>query len=164
MADKIVVQRPPKSPALAGILAFFFPFGVGAFYNRQYAKGMVYLVIFAGLVTMQTTGMGQPFWGLILAGFYFYQIIESAQDAKRINRMALEGEDFEDDKFQQFPEVMKSGSIFWGGVLIALGIVFLLANFEVIDYDFIWNFWPVAVIGIGGKFIYDYYRGQQEEK
>ena len=157
MADKVIVQRPPNSPALAGVLAFFFPFGVGAFYNRNYVKGMVYLVLFAALVTMQTTGTGQPFWALILAGFYFYQIIESIQDAKRINQKALKGEDYEETKVDEFPEIVKSGSIFWGIVLVVLGAVFLLANFDVIDYDILWELWPHAVIGIGAKFIYEYY-------
>lgn len=160
MADKIVVQRPPKSPALAGILAFFFPFGIGAFYNRQYTKGLIYLVGFAALVTMQTTGEGQPFWGLILAGFYFYQLIEAVQDAGRINRLALEGPNVENGKIQEFPEVFRSGSIFWGIILIALGAVFLLANFEVIDYGILLDFWPLAVIGVGAKFIFDYYKNQ----
>jgi len=159
MADKVILQRPPKSPALAGILAFFFPFGVGAFYNRNHVKGLIYLVLFAALVTMQASGAGQPFWGLILAGFYFYQIIESVQDAKRINMKALEGEDYEEPGMDDFPELLKSGSVFWGVVLIALGAVFLLANFDVISYDLLWNLWPLAVIGIGAKFIYDYTRG-----
>lgn len=156
MADKVIVQRPPKSPALAGILAFFFPFGVGAFYNRNNIKGIVYLFLFAALVTIQTTGTGQPFWGLILAGFYFYQIIESVQDAKRINKKALEGEDYEEPGVDDLPELVKAGSVFWGIVLIVLGAVFLLANFDVISYDILWDLWPVAVIGIGAKFIYDY--------
>src|SRR5580692_4017833 len=38
------------NPALAGILAGFFPFGVGAVYNGQYAKGLAHLVIFTLLV------------------------------------------------------------------------------------------------------------------
>ena len=35
------------NPAVAGILAGFFPFGVGAVYCSQYAKGLAHLVIFA---------------------------------------------------------------------------------------------------------------------
>ena len=38
------------NPALAGILAGFFPFGVGAVYCSQYAKGLAHLLIFALLI------------------------------------------------------------------------------------------------------------------
>jgi len=49
MEDKIVVKKLPKSPGLAGVLAFFFPFGVGPLYNGQYRKALIYFFIFAGL-------------------------------------------------------------------------------------------------------------------
>src|SRR2546426_11165488 len=38
------------NPALAGILAGFFPFGGGAVYTRQYAKGLAPLGSFVGMV------------------------------------------------------------------------------------------------------------------
>ena len=38
------------NPALAGILGGIFPFGVGAVYSGQYAKGLAHLVIFVLLV------------------------------------------------------------------------------------------------------------------
>src|SRR5712671_4449886 len=44
---------PPGSgpnPALAGVLAGFFPFGVGAVYTGQYAKGLAHLIIFGLLI------------------------------------------------------------------------------------------------------------------
>jgi len=145
MEEKVIIKRPPKSPALAGVLSFFFP-GTGALYNRQISKGLLFIVIFAGLVTMQTSGEGQPFLGIILAGFYFYQIIDAIQTAKSINRRLLHGEGEEIEEIEEFPEVVKTGSIFWGIVLIVLGGVLLLANFEVISYDTIFDFWPVVVI------------------
>src|SRR4030095_6756613 len=37
---------PGPSPGLAGVLAGLFPFGVGAVYCGQYAKGLAHLVIF----------------------------------------------------------------------------------------------------------------------
>jgi len=38
------------NPAVAGILAGFFPFGVGAVYCSQYAKGLAHLLIFVLLI------------------------------------------------------------------------------------------------------------------
>jgi len=164
MEEKIVVKRPPKSPGLAGVLSFFFPFGVGPLYNGQYSKALVYFLIFSGLVTLQTSGQGQPFLGLCLAGFLFYQLIDSVQVAKSINRRALTGKE-EEPESEEIPEMIKSGSIFWGAVLMFLGGILLLANFEIIDYDTLWDLWPIAVIVLGLKLIADYYvRGKQEEK
>lgn len=157
MEEKIVIKRPPKSPFLAGVLAFFFPFGIGAIYNRQIMKGLIFLIVLAGLVTMQTTGEGQPFLGILLGGFYIYQIIDAIQISKSINRRFLLGEEEEVEEVEEFPEVIKTGSVFWGAVLIALGGILLLANFEVIDYGTVFDFWPVAVIIIGLKLIADYF-------
>jgi len=162
MEEKIVVKRPPKSPFLAGVLAFFFPFGIGQIYNRQVLKGLIFLIVFAGLVTMQTTGEGQPFLGIILGGFYIYQIIDAVQTSNRINRRYLLGEE-EVEKEEEFPEALKSGSVFWGAVLIVLGGILLLANFEVISYDTVFDFWPVAVIVIGVKLVADYFGKSRKE-
>ena len=157
MEEKIIIQKkPPKSPAAAGILSAFFPFGIGAMYNGLYVKGLVYLFIFAGLVSILAHGNGAPFFALMLAGFYFYQIIESVQTAAAINRKALTGKEDEVVTVEdQILEPAKSGSVFWGVVLIGLGVLFLLANFDVIDYGSLFDFWPVAVIGLGIKIVFD---------
>jgi len=153
-----VPKRPTKSPAAAGILSGFFP-GVGMLYNAQYSKGILYILIFAGLVTLQDHG-GQPFFGLLLAGFYFFQIIDSVNTAKAINRIAA-GEPVPEGvtpiPAPLVPASSPANSIFWGALLAALGVIFLLGNFDVIDYDRLWDFWPVIVIVIGVKMIADYF-------
>ncbi len=74
---------PPSSipgepnPGLALLLGFI-P-GVGAFYNGQYAKGVVHLVVFAVLVTL--SGQNGIF-GLFVAGWIFYQVIEAHHTAR----------------------------------------------------------------------------------
>lgn len=155
MEEKVIVKSPPKSPVLAGLLSFFFPFGIGAFYNGEVIKGFIYLVLFAGLVSMQPHG-AQPFVGLLLAGFYFFQIIDSINTAKRINRRTLLGKEAEAEE-EQLSLVIKSGSIFWGIVLMAMGGILLLANFDAISYDTVFDFWPLVVIVIGLKLIVDYF-------
>jgi len=164
MEEKIVVKKLPKSPTLAGVIAFFFPFGVGALYNGLILKGIIYIFIFSGLVSMLSSGYGSPvFLGLLLGGFYFYQLIEAVQDSKRLNQRFLKGEEKEEEKIEQFPEAVKSGSIFWGIFLLALGGILLFANFDVISYETIFDLWPLAVIVIGVKLIIDYY-GKQKQK
>lgn len=153
-----VLKHPAKSPAAAGILSGFIP-GAGAFYNAQYSKGILYMVILAGLITMQDHG-GQPFLALLLAGFYVFQIIDSVNTAKAINRAADGVPSPEEAAGEPVPLNVvpsPSNSIFWGALLAGLGVIFLLGNFEVIDYDRLWDFCPVIVIVIGIKMIADYF-------
>ncbi len=147
-----IPQRPQKSPGFAGVLGIF-PFGVGALYNGQYTKALLYLVIFAGLTTMQGHG-GQPFVGLLLAGFIVFQFFDNIQSARAVNAAAL-GQVPAGAAAQPLPEIASSGSIFWGIVLIVLGVVLIMANFEVISYDALFDFWPIAVIVVGLKLVVD---------
>lgn len=168
MTDKIYIQnRPPKSPAGAGILSGFFP-GAGQLYNGDPGKALLFFLIFAGCISMMPHGP-YPFLPIIFAGFYIYQIIEAVQTAKTINLRALNAEAAASaappagpgeppaPAFALPAKPLPTGSVFWGGLLIAVGAIFLLGNFNVIDLDRIFDFWPVAVIVIGVKLIFDYY-------
>ena len=161
MEEKIILKRPPKSGFLAGLLSFIFP-GLGSLYNRQVTKGLMFMVIFAGLVTLQTSGEGQPFAALLLAGFWFYQLIDAVMTAKTINRKTLDG-DYVEETVDEFPEIVKSGSVFWGIIIMVIGGILLLANFDIIDYGTIFDFWPLIVIAIGVKLVMDYMAKNKEE-
>ena len=164
MTDKIFIQnRPPKSPAAAGILSGFFP-GAGQLYNGEAPKALIFFLIFAGCISMMPRGP-HPFLPLIFAAFYIYQIIEAVQTANAINRRALNEMAAGPAGGESIPpappapiKAPAQGSVFWGLLLIAVGGVFLLANFDVIAIDRIWDFWPVIVIIIGLKMIFDYSR------
>ena len=156
MEERIVVQKPPKSVFGAGILSFLFP-GTGLLYCGQVVKGLLYMLLFAGLVTMQSHASGQPFSGIILAGFYIFQIIDAANTAKALNRKALLGKAEDTDDEDVLAKDVKAGSIFWGIILIALGGVLILANYEVISYHALFDLWPIVVIVIGLKLIVDYF-------
>jgi Domain of unknown function (DUF5668)/B-box zinc finger len=141
------------NPALAGVLAGIFPFGVGAVYTGQYAKGLAHLVIFTLLVLGASSGgdtMGVV-CGLGIAGFYIYQIIDSVRSARAIQLG------------QPAPDPFGLGTTFGTGgdridasrvpvgalILIGLGVLFLLHTLD------IWEFsphrvWPLILIGIGG--------------
>jgi len=164
MEERIVIQqKPPKSPVLAAILSVCFP-GTGALYNGQIGKGILYIILLAGLITMQDHAHGaQPFVALLLAGFYIFQIIESINVAKAINEAALRGKPTPTST-AVVPEIAgPQGSIFWGAVLVVLGGVLLLANFDVISYESVFDLWPLAVIGIGLKLVADYYLKSKKE-
>jgi len=117
--EKVVLPKPRKSPVLAFLLSFFFPFGVGPFYNGEVIKALIYLVVFAGLVTMQPQGGAQPFAGILMGAFYIFQIIDSVNVSNKINRRALLGGEVEEDDTTISTEAVTAGSIFWGVLLIA---------------------------------------------
>ncbi|MGQ9470146.1 MAG: LiaI-LiaF-like domain-containing protein [Candidatus Aminicenantales bacterium] len=153
MNDRRAVKKITKSPFLAGILSAIFP-GTGALYNGDYWRGVIFIIIFAGLITMQTRSGTQPFAGLILAGFYIFQIIDAIHGARMINLVAEGGSPTTvEPTLGQKAEA--PGSVFWGIFLIALGIIFLLANFDIILYERIFDFWPLFIIVIGLKLIVD---------
>jgi len=79
----VVVPNAPN-PGLAGVLAGFFPFGVGQVYNGQYSKGLAHLLIFAMLIwgmNEASGGGGDVVFAFFFAGFYFYQIIDAVRSA-----------------------------------------------------------------------------------
>jgi TM2 domain-containing membrane protein YozV len=151
-----IVQPPPgggPNPALAGILAGFFPFGVGAVYCGQYAKGLAHLIVFVLLIIgashTNSDTMGTVF-GLSIAAFYFYQLIDSIKTAK-----ALQANQPVPDPFglatmfspgekPDFSKGVPTGAV----VLIGLGVLFLLHNLGIwfLEVD---TLWPVFLIGLG---------------
>jgi len=118
------------NPTVAGILAGFFPIGVGAVYAGQYAKGLAHLLIMVLLIIGESTDIPwfmHTFMGLGIGFFYVYQIIDAVRSAKAIQmgqpvpdpfglaQMFGTGEKFEGTK-------VPAGA----AVLIGLGILFLL--------------------------------------
>jgi hypothetical protein len=143
------------NPALAGVLAGFFPFGVGAVYCGQYAKGLAHLVIFTLLVLGASSGSEAlgVVCGIGIAGFYFYQIIDAVRTARAIQLG------------QPAPDPFGLGTTFSAGispsdrmdvskvpvgalVLIGLGAIFLLHTLDIWDFS-AHRVWPLILIGIG---------------
>ncbi len=155
-----VAPLPPAhshapNPAVAGILAGFFPFGVGAVYCSQYAKGLAHLIVFALLIfAANHTERWDFLFGIGIAFFWVYQII----DAVRTARALQEGQPAPDplglgqtfsmgDKFD-------SGKLPVGAVvLIGLGVLFLLNTMGIMEHG-LDRFWPLILIFLGGWMFY----------
>jgi membrane protein DedA with SNARE-associated domain len=45
----------------------------------------------------------------------------------------------------------KSGSLLWGIILIVVGGIFLLEQFDIDVFDQVWRFWPVILIVWGAN-------------
>jgi hypothetical protein len=51
---------------------------------------------------------------------------------------------------------MKTGRIFWGIILVYIGGIILLQNFNIIDFNwrFIWRFWPIVLVFAGVNMLF----------
>jgi Domain of unknown function (DUF5668)/B-box zinc finger len=150
------------NPAVAGILAGFFPFGVGAVYCSQYAKGLAHLLIFVLLIYgADHAGNWDWIFGLGIAFFYVYQIIDSIRTAKAVQAgqpapdpMGL-GHAFNmGDKFE--PGKVPVGAV----VLIGLGVLFLLHTMGLMEYGFD-RYWPLIIVFLGGWMFYRHWERSQ---
>jgi hypothetical protein len=155
------VKVPPgpssgPNPTVAGILAGFFPFGVGAVYCSQYAKGLAHLVIFVLMIVGLSSDL--PWFvdmvlGISLGFFYFYQIIDAVRTAKAVQLGQPVPDPF--DLAQTFgagsggdkidPARVPTGAV----ILIGLGVLFLLHTVGLFEFG-LHRFWPLLLIGLGG--------------
>lgn len=151
-AAPVVAPSSGPNPGLAGILGAI-PFGVGAVYNGQYAKGLAHLIIFILLVIGASHGHEplDTICGLGIAAFVFYQIIDAVKTAKAINAG------------QTPPDPLGLGTMFSPGgdrrditrgapagavILILLGVLFLLQNTG-LWYLSMDALWPMILIALG---------------
>ena len=125
------------NPTVAGILAGFFPFGVGAVYTGQYAKGLAHLLIFVGLILgMNQSDPLDTICAFAFAFFYVWQIIDAVRTAKALQIG------------QPPPDPLGLGQAFGAGektdvskipvaaiVLIGLGVLFLLQTLGVFEFS-----------------------------
>ncbi len=129
------------SPGIA--LALGFIPGVGAIYNGQIMKAIIEVLLFGSLCALsgQSGNFGVIF-GLGAAAFYCFMII----DAYRVARRMQLGQSVE--QWPGFGDVHWQGPII-AGLLILLGVLFLLDNLGVNVFDKIGKFWPVLLIAFG---------------
>jgi hypothetical protein len=142
------------NPTVAGILGAI-PFGIGAVYNGQYAKGLAHLFIFVMLIYGANHG-GNWDWlfGIGIAFFVVYQIIDAVRTAKAIQMG------------QPAPDPLGLAQTFGAGerfdaskvpvgavVLIGLGVLFLLHTMGVWEFG-LDRFWPLTIVFVGAWMFY----------
>jgi len=144
------------NPTVAGILAGFFPFGVGAVYTGQYAKGLAHLAVITLLfvgANAGDNGHSEALKTICIFGIFFfwvYQIVDAVRSAKAI-QMA-----------QPIPDPFGLAATFGGGakietskvpmgaiVLILVGVLFLLHTLGLTEFG-LDRFWPLILILVGG--------------
>jgi hypothetical protein len=140
------------SPGLAFILGFI-P-GVGAVYNGQYAKGLVHVVIFGSIISILSTGAArgfEPLFGLMIPTFVFYMAFEAYHTAKK----RQQGEVVEE--FSGLVAAGRHPSRFPAApvLLIAIGVLFLLDNLDILRIGRLLRYWPALLIAFGLYLLYE---------
>jgi hypothetical protein len=136
-------------PAVAGILGAI-PFGIGAIYNGQYAKGLAHLFIFVMLVYGANHG-GDWDWlfGIGIAFFVVYQIIDAVRTAKALQTGQPAPDPLGLAQTFGAGEKFDAGKVPLGAVvLIGLGVLFLLHTMGIMEYGFE-RFWPLILVFLG---------------
>jgi len=130
------------NPGAAFVLGFLFP-GLGAVYNGQYNKALIHIVVFAafilGLSSDMDGGMKAVF-GILLGGFIFYMAFDAMRTAQSHQRGETPA-----DPLESWSKNRPVGPI----ILIVLGAIFLLNNFDWFPFYRLVRFWPLILIAVG---------------
>jgi len=176
LASRVEGTLPPPAPAIAPLatastpssgpnpvaatLLGFIP-GVGAIYNGQVVKGLIHVLVFAGLVTI---AHHTEFFGALAAFFYFYMVWDAYATAKAIQErrpvpdpfglgMHLPAAETSTPPASPGPggELARHGRHIPTAaiVLIGLGVIFLLDNLGVFHWYWMGRMWPLILIVIG---------------
>lgn len=154
-----VVPSGPN-PVLAALLGAV-PFGIGAVYNGQYAKGLIHMVIFVSLIVGASNASGglEVMFGMAIPFWVIYQIVDAYRTAKArqfgqplpdpfgINRM-LGYPSTETAPVDAAPVSSQSQPPIGPMIMIGLGVLFLLRTMGYLPYS-MRGLWGLIVIGIG---------------
>jgi hypothetical protein len=152
---------PYKVPFLAGFLSGILP-GLGQVYVGYYQAGIVLGAVFAGVITLLSSGDLdglEPFFGIMLGFTWIYGIIDAARRAQAVN-LALDGHG--DEPLPQNLTLPTVGGSRTGGVILVV-VGSLLVLYTGFDVELAWveDWWPLALIGLGGWLIY---KSRREER
>ena len=149
--DPNVALPPPLPVAQVGsgpnpALAFFLGFlpGLGAFYNEQFGKGIIHLAIFLFLFILgvdgAVSGGAEAALWLCIAGLWVYMPIDAYRTAKAKQAgLAL------NDPLENFSKGKPIGP----ALIIFIGVLLLLHNFDWFPWWRIQQFWPLVMIALG---------------
>ena len=142
---------PPMPVAQAGVgpnpaLAFFLGFlpGLGAFYNEQFGKGIIHLAIFLFLFILGVDGAisggAEAALWLCVAGLWVYMPVDAYRTAK-----AKQAGLVLNDPLENFSKGKPIGP----ALIIFIGVLLLLHNFDWFPWWRIQQFWPLILIALG---------------
>ncbi|MCY7346887.1 MAG: hypothetical protein LH614_11785 [Pyrinomonadaceae bacterium] len=137
------------SPFIATFLSLICP-GLGAAYNGQTTKALIYFAVFVGLFQMAILTGGMPLFVLGFIGMWLFAALDSYRTANLL-RSGITPNGAEDMIVQRFASNPK----LWGIVLTALGASFFLNAFFNIRL-LMRGILPVLLIGLGIYLLRDF--------
>jgi len=132
-----------KRPLLAGLLSGF-P-GMGNIYNGLYLRGLIQFLIVAGLMGL-ADHRDTPFNVMTLIFFWAFSVLDAYRQAMLINYGYAQDLGLIDKP--QRP-LAGQGGLIAGVVLTLLGIVASVEQWIDIDLRWLYDLWPVFLIGVG---------------
>lgn len=136
------IIKQQTSPLVATILSLFCP-GLGAAYNGQTSKALIYFAVFVGLFQMAVLTGGLSVFVFGFVGMWLFSALDSWR-AARLIRSGVTPNLAEDIILQRFAGNPK----LWGIVLTILGASFFLQAYFNIRF-FVRAVLPVLLIGLG---------------
>lgn len=132
-----------KIPLLAGLLSGF-P-GLGNVYNGLYVRGLVQFLIVAGLMGL-VDYTETPFFVMTTIFFWAFSVLDAYRQAVLINYGYAQ-----DLGLIDRPERPRAGQggLIAGVVLTLLGIVATLEQYVDIDLRWLYELWPLLLVGVG---------------
>ena len=133
-----LAHPPRRSPRAAGWLSLL-P-GLGLAYLGQYLSAITVALMVAGTIQLADH---TDFGGILVPLLWFGQIFYAVQEARRLNRGNLPEE-------TSPPAPPEKDSPLWGGILIGIGTLLLLDQWDLLDFSVLFErFWPVLIIILG---------------
>ena len=150
--DHMKNQKRPafhKSPAMAATLSLM-P-GMGQIYVGFYMAGFINLMVVASIITLLNSSISnnmQPFFALFLTFFWIFNMFDASKRARLYNEF-LAGT--EEEK-----PIPTDSSLVGGIVLMILGLFLTLTITFNMELDFLDQFWPIGILGIGVYMLFRY--------
>ena len=135
-----------SNPGLAATLGFI-P-GLGAVYNGEYVKALIHVLVFAGLIAMMASDVSGSTRAFAIAAFVAFCCYMPV-DAYRVAKARRLG--------QPDPSVLPepaSGRPVGAIVLIVIGVLFLLRNFDLFDMEWFSRIWPLGLVALGSYLVW----------
>jgi hypothetical protein len=132
-----------KRPLLAGLLSGF-P-GMGNVYNGLYLRGLIQFLIVAGLMGLVDRSEN-AFFVMTMIFFWAFGVLDSYRQAMLINYGYAQ-----DLGLVDRPDRPRAGQggLIAGIILTLLGIVATLEQYVDIDLRWLYDLWPILLVGVG---------------
>ncbi len=138
-----------KAPVLAGFLSAIFP-GLGQIYVGYYQRGATFTLTVAAIITTLAGGLMhgmEPLLGIAIGFTWFLGIIDANRLANLYNQAMQGRSGLNLPEGFQLPR--ERGSYAGGAVLVVLGLLLFLNRKFDFSLEWLEDWWPLGVMGLG---------------